>query len=209
MTGASRAERVIKGSALDNPMPKGKERVMRVREELWKRVGWTLEQVEETAKQGVNAFADIRREASFARTDMRNTYWGSYGPNQGNAGRHIDALAGIVYGYMEAIALLDEVLGDSSINERRNLKHGKDQGQEQRKEGSEVEGEATVEAEGQGSETSAVEREVERAKASIKSARAAKRSDRPARVRAGGATSKRASTDRSSRKPHDGKGARS
>lgn len=159
----------IKGDAL-TPVPTGKQKVVRARDELWRRVDRDLAKIEELARNGVNTLADIRKEASWARRDQRKTSWGKYGAEQGNPGRHIDALAGVVYGYMEAIELLDEVLGDDSIT-RRNIQGGKDQGQEQQEASDEAEGEAVVEDEGQGPKPSPVEREIKRSEANIAQAR--------------------------------------
>lgn len=117
-------------TSLHDPAPSGKQKVISVRDELWVRVDMHLRQIEDECKHGVNALQSIRKESSFARLDKRHTVWGQYGANQGNVGKHVDALAGVVYGYMHAIELLDEILGDDSIA-RRNAKNGKDQSTEE------------------------------------------------------------------------------
>lgn len=160
-------------TSLDDPKPSGKQKVAAVRDEMWTRVDLHLEQIEDLCKHGVNHLADIRREASFARRDRRNPFWGQYGPSQDNVGKHVDALAGVVYGYMQCIEMLDEVLNESSINERRKHSNGKDQGEEGKEAGRGAEGSASVEAKGEGQGSSGVEREIARADEVIKRARKA------------------------------------
>lgn len=126
----TKALRYGEETSLHDPAPSGKQKVISVRDELWVRVDMHLRQIEDECKHSVNLLASTRKESSFARLDKRHTAWGQYGPIQGNVGKHIDALAGVVYGYMHAIELLDEILGDDSIA-RRNAKNGKDQGTEE------------------------------------------------------------------------------
>lgn len=101
-----------KRKATDPAKVSGKVKVTRVRDELLAERARLLQQIEETIAERVNMMANWRKEAQWARQDVRKASWGALGPEQGNVGRHIDALAAQVYGLDMAINMLNEILGE-------------------------------------------------------------------------------------------------